>query len=100
MTKSLVVTRTENGFKSKEVDSSTLNITKNLDSLFYIRAKRDALLKEIEWRFNRYNSEIRQGLSPTDDIGALDTYAQELRDIPQNFKTPEEVVWPVYNGSQ
>lgn len=51
-----------------------------------IRSQRDALLFQTDWIFapdvTLKNKE------------AWLTYRQALRDLPQNFKTPEEVVWP------
>lgn len=59
-----------------------------------IRDERDRLIKAEEWRIERYNSEIRQGLTPSDDIVALDTYIQALRDIPDQAGFPWNVEWP------
>ena len=59
-----------------------------------VRWKRDSLIKEIDWRYNRYYSEQRQGLDPTDDITKLDAYIQALRDIPQQEGFPEIITWP------
>lgn len=51
-----------------------------------IRQKRDELIKNSDWIFlpdvTLKNKE------------AWLTYRQSLRDLPQNFSTPEEVVWP------
>ena len=60
-----------------------------------VRAKRDRLIAQEDWRYARYNSEVRQGLTPSDDIVALDTYIQALRDIPEQSGFPWDVVWPV-----
>jgi len=59
-----------------------------------IRDERDRLIKAEAWRIERYNSEIRQGLVPTDDISLLDDYLQQLRDIPEQAGFPYDVVWP------
>jgi ABC-type glycerol-3-phosphate transport system substrate-binding protein len=51
-----------------------------------IRSQRDQLLKETDW----------VGLKDvviTNEQAWLD-YRQALRDIPQNFTNPEDVVWP------
>lgn len=58
------------------------------------RDERDRLIKAEAWRIERYNSEIRQGLVPTDDISLLDDYLQQLRDIPEQAGFPYDVVWP------
>ncbi len=59
-----------------------------------IRAERERRIAGVEWRIGRYLSEVRQGLTPTEPIGPLDTYIQALRDIPQTYSMPESVVWP------
>ena len=59
-----------------------------------IRDARDRLIKADDWRYTRYNSEIRQGLTPSDDIVALDTYIQALRDVPDQAGFPWNVEWP------
>ena len=46
-----------------------------------VRSERDELIKSTEWLINRYHSEVRLGLEPTDDIAKLDEYIQALRDI-------------------
>lgn len=60
-----------------------------------VRKHRDKLLEEFEWKIYRYESEVRQGVTPTDDISKLDTYVQALRDVPQqDVESPWHVVWP------
>ena len=58
-----------------------------------IRQIRNERISEVEWRINRYNSEVRLGLEPTDDIRKLDTYIQALRDITKH-EDPFTIVWP------
>lgn len=58
-----------------------------------VRKTRDQHLNAIEWRINRYHSEVRQGLTPTDDINKLDTYMQALRDLTKQ-SDPFNLVWP------
>jgi hypothetical protein len=60
-----------------------------------IRKLRDETIKLFEWKFNRYNSQLRLGLTPTDDIDKLDTYIQALRDITKQ-EDPFNIVWPIY----
>jgi hypothetical protein len=59
-----------------------------------IRNQRDEMLSNLDWKFLRHQSQIRLGLTPTDDIVALDTYAQALRDVTLQ-PDPDNVVWPV-----
>ena len=60
-----------------------------------VREYRDKLIEEFEWKIYRYESEVRQGVTPTDDISEMDTYVQALRDVPQqDVESPWHVVWP------
>lgn len=59
-----------------------------------LRATRDIKIKEVEWRVFRYQSQIRLGLDPVDNIENLDVYIQSLRDITSTVSNPLEVVWP------
>lgn len=58
-----------------------------------IRQVRDGTIQGVEWRVSRYLSEVRLGLTPTDDIVALDQYIQALRDV-TNQTDPFNIVWP------
>jgi hypothetical protein len=59
-----------------------------------IRKERDRRIEEVMWRVQRFESETRLGLTPCDDIAALDAYVQALRDVPQQEGFPEAVEWP------
>lgn len=60
-----------------------------------IREERDSLLKEIDEKVLRYQSEVRIGVTTTtDNISDLDTYSQALRDIPSTYSNPNDVEWP------
>ena len=52
-----------------------------------IRSTRDSLLKDSDWS-------AFPDANPKPSKEAWLTYRQSLRDLPQSFKTPEEVVWP------
>jgi len=58
------------------------------------RAKRDAWLSAISWRYERHASELRLGIDVTDSIENLDTYAQTLRDITEQEGFPTTIDWP------
>ena len=60
-----------------------------------IREQRDQLMKEFDWRYNRYAREVRLGLTPSDDIAAMDNYMQDLADI-TNQSDPFNISWPTY----
>ena len=52
-----------------------------------IRSKRDALLKDSDWS-------VASDATPKPSKEAWLTYRQALRDLPQSFSEPSEVVWP------
>jgi hypothetical protein len=52
-----------------------------------IRSQRDALLTASDWA-------IIPDANPKPSKETWLTYRQALRDVPQTFSTPEEVVWP------
>jgi len=56
--------------------------------------KRDFLIRNNEWRIFRYQSQIRLGITPEDDISKIDTYIQALRDITKQADSCN-IIWPV-----
>lgn len=73
----------------------------NEDKWNNVRTKRNELLSETDQRILRYQSEERAGITThTDSISDLDTYMQELRDIPQTNSNPDDVVWPTPPGAE
>jgi hypothetical protein len=52
-----------------------------------IRAQRDALLKDSDWS-------VALDATPKPSKEAWLVYRQALRDIPNKFSKPEEVIWP------
>ena len=59
------------------------------------RITRDQLIKEVQWRFERYARLQRMGQPQVDDIAKLDTYVQALADISAQKDWPFNVTWPV-----
>jgi hypothetical protein len=59
-----------------------------------IRFERNGYFEKEFWRLERYQSEVRLNLTPTDDITKLDEYFQKLRDIPKQESFPNNIVWP------
>lgn len=53
-----------------------------------IRKKRDILLKKSDWT-------VMPDSNPKPSKEAWLTYRQALRDVPEFFSKPEEVVWPI-----
>lgn len=58
-----------------------------------IRNSRNIRIQDVMWRIQRYESEMRLGLHPTDDITKLDAYVQALRDITKQ-EDPTNIIWP------
>ena len=56
--------------------------------------ERDVRFDNDIWRVERYQSEIRLGLTPTEDIVKLDNYFQSLRDITKQETFPYVINWP------
>lgn len=59
--------------------------------------RRAMLFNELSWRYERYQREIRMGLTPSDNITDLDTYAQALADISKQSGYPKTITWPTLN---
>lgn len=86
---------TVNTLTQEEIDAneqSKINIQWN-----NIRIQRDQLMRNFEWRYNRYDRETRLGLTPTDTLSELDSYMQSLADI-TNQEDPFNIVWPNYGA--
>jgi hypothetical protein len=66
------------------VDGAVVKYVKPIPTWVGIRYERNILLSEIDWRF-------RSDLNPSQDW--ID-YSQTLRDIPQDFENPEDIIWP------
>ena len=60
-----------------------------------VRAERDILIQQIEWRVNRHYQELELDLTPTEELRPLVEYIQALRDVPQQEGFPTNIVWPV-----
>lgn len=58
-----------------------------------VRGMRDSLISDAAWRVERHQSEVRLGLSPTDNLADLDNYIQSLRDITKQ-PDPFNLEWP------
>ena len=59
-----------------------------------VRNERDVRFDAECWRVERYQSEIRLGLTPTESIVKLDNYFQSLRDITEQETFPYVIDWP------
>jgi len=62
-----------------------------------IKKNRDILINDVMWEYQRHDRETRLELphKRTDEwMHNLDVYVQSLADIPQNFTSPDDVVWP------
>lgn len=61
----------------------------------YVREERDLLMKAFEWRYQRYDREVRLNLSTTDNLSNMDAYMQALADITTQ-SDPFNLTWPTY----
>jgi hypothetical protein len=62
------------------------------------RYTREQLIKEVQWRFERYARLQRMGQPQIDDIAKLDTYVQALADITNQEGWPFNVTWPTFTA--
>lgn len=62
-----------------------------------IRKVRDQLMADFQWRYSRYEREIRLNVPTTDTLANMDAYMQALADVPTNQNDPYNIVWPTYN---
>lgn len=59
-----------------------------------VRKERDARIQKEMWKYERYERETRLGLPLSDNLTALDTYIQNLADLPNQEEFPLLVTWP------
>jgi hypothetical protein len=59
-----------------------------------VRAERDILIQQIEWRVSRHYQELELDLTPTEELRPLIEYIQALRDVPQQEGFPNNITWP------
>lgn len=79
---------TENGWIVTPLDDIELE-----NEWRIVRKTRDEMIRNVEWRIFRYQSEERLGLEHTDDIVELDNFMQALRDV-TNQEDVFNIVWP------
>lgn len=81
----------ENGEEMSTDNPEYLEFVKNSENPAptweQIRSQRDSLLKDSDWS-------VAGDANPKPSKEAWLTYRQALRDLPQNFSEPAEVVWP------
>lgn len=61
----------------------------------FVRDERDRKIKDFEWRYFRYERQVRLGTTPTDNLVDLDSYVQALADITTQ-SDPYNITWPNY----
>lgn len=62
-----------------------------------IKEQRDNMINAFSARIEKYNSEIRRGVTPTVDIAKIDEYIEKLRQVPQTQDNPYNITWPNYD---
>ena len=67
------------------------------DQWTLIRGERDVKMKNFEWRYTRYDRQVRLSETPVDDIVLMDAYMQALADITIQAD-PFNIIWPVFGG--
>jgi hypothetical protein len=93
-THKLVWNRENTEWNVIELDEDEL-LNLNNEKWTAVRDQRNLLLSEADQRVLRYQSEERVGITThTDSISDLDTYMQQLREIPQTNSDPDNIVWP------
>ena len=61
-----------------------------------IRLERDNRIEKEQWKIQKHLSEVRRGVENLSlDIGVIDTYIEQLREIPQTQTDPWNISWPV-----
>lgn len=83
--KEIIVTRDRT---SEEIDQYQASLIQSKWS--FVRTKRNNLLKESDMdvvsdKWEQMSLELKTNIS---------TYRQTLRDLPQNFSNPDDIVWP------
>lgn len=82
-----IVEATEGGIGWSYVDGKFIKPVRDLDQEWSIvRKKRNQLLGETDWT---QNADVTQAIKDK-----WSPYRQLLRDIPQTFADPNDVVWP------
>ena len=59
-----------------------------------IRQQRNDFIDRCSPLIEKYNSEVRRGVTPTIDITKVDEYIEKLRQIPQEQTDPFSIEWP------
>jgi hypothetical protein len=57
-----------------------------------VKMRRNALLADCDW------TQVADAVLSLEEKTAWQEYRQALRNVPQNFANPEDVVWPVKPG--
>tara|TARA_R100000963_G_C4642653_1_gene106342 strand:- start:40 stop:294 length:255 start_codon:yes stop_codon:yes gene_type:complete len=58
-----------------------------------VKAQRDRLIQQVEWRVERNEKEKSLGVTPTDKIEKLEEYIQKLKDVTLQ-KDPKNIEYP------
>lgn len=76
-------------------DKTSEELQADLDNAWSnIRSQRDQMLKDLDWRFIRNQSQTYLGIPTTDNLNDLNIYTQALRDITLQ-EDPHNIIWPV-----
>lgn len=67
------------------------------DKWLAVRLQRNEMIRLMSDQIEKYNSEVRRGITPTVDIEKIDNYIEKLRQVPQTQTDPFHIVWPDYD---
>jgi hypothetical protein len=59
-----------------------------------IRTQRDQMIADNMWLYERYERETRLGIPHKVELGTIDTFMQELADLPEQEGFPDSFVMP------
>jgi len=80
-----------------EIDPAVLAV-RTRNASMSVRRDRDMRIKDVQWRIERHQRELRLGIPTTESdetMQAIDQYVADLCSVPDQPGFPMEVQWPV-----
>tara|TARA_B100000427_G_C15323047_1_gene513436 strand:+ start:258 stop:728 length:471 start_codon:yes stop_codon:yes gene_type:complete len=91
-----IIVWSDGEWKITELDDKAKEIKKGQKWTDF-RKQRNEMIKLHSDNIEKYQSEIRRGVTPTVEIAKIDDYIEKLRQIPQTQTDPFNIVWPEYD---
>lgn len=85
----------ENGVAYETYDVIELPKEKESSPWDAIIRERDKRIRDFQWRFLRYQTEIENNIEPTENIDAMNSYINSLNRIIEQSDV-NNIVWPEY----